>query len=670
MQTKEIVLTISILSAFGFHLWSVFRIYRFVRLGKPSYDPIENTGWRIKSILTYFFGQKSVVREPSGWGHFFIFWGFIILGMATMEMFTRGYNPTFHWGNVLGHGVESVLATCFDFLGFTVIVAIVIAFIRGFIIRPDRLSQLRKGWHGRLDAAFILGMILTLMISMFFTHGYVIKNERALAGFTPISNFFAQFASGDRDGMMPTGYHVAWWIHNFIILLFLSYIPHSKHVHLIGVMPKFFFRRDKERDRKDGVLKKIDFESVDFESDDVSLGTGKITDFTWPQLLDFYACTECGRCQEVCPAYLSGKELNPAVLIHDLKEHLNEVGPDLVAGKDNQNGKELIGDVISEEVIWGCTTCLACVEACPVFIEHVDTLQDMRRFLVMDQAKVSPEVAKTLDNMENIGNPWGLPNQNRTKWCEGMDVPLMKDKKETEYLYWVGCAAALDARNQTVARSMVKILKAANIDFAILGTEESCTGDSARRLGQEYLFQMMAENNIEALGKYQFKKIITTCPHCFNTLGNEYKDFGADYEVIHHSEFIAELIDSGKIKPNKNISETVTYHDACYLGRHNGIYDAPRSVLSSVTNGKVVEMERSREKGLCCGAGGGMMWSDEDPDQRVNLVRFGDVEASGAGLVSTACPFCNIMLDDARKMKGKEDEVEVKDIAELIAAAL
>lgn len=670
MQTKEIVLTISILSAFGFHLWSVFRIYRFVRLGKASYDPIENTGWRIKSILTYFFGQKSVVREPSGWGHFFIFWGFIILGMATMEMFTRGYNPTFHWGNVLGHGVESVLATCFDFLGFTVIVAIVIAFIRGFIIRPDRLSQLRKGWHGRLDAAFILGMILTLMISMFFTHGYVIKNERALAGFTPISNFFAQFASGDRDGMMPTGYHVAWWIHNFIILLFLSYIPHSKHVHLIGVMPKFFFRRDKERDRKNGVLKKIDFESVDFESDDVSLGTGKITDFTWPQLLDFYACTECGRCQEVCPAYHSGKELNPAVLIHDLKEHLNEVGPDLVAGKDNQNGKELIGDVISEEVIWGCTTCLACVEACPVFIEHVDTLQDMRRFLVMDQAKVSPEVAKTLDNMENIGNPWGLPNQNRTKWCEGLDVPLMKEKKETEYLYWVGCAAALDARNQTVARSMVKILKAANIDFAILGTEESCTGDSARRLGQEYLFQMMAENNIEALGKYQFKKIITTCPHCFNTLGNEYKDFGADYEVIHHSEFIAELIDSGKIKPNKNISETVTYHDACYLGRHNGIYDAPRSVLSSVTNGKVVEMERSREKGLCCGAGGGMMWSDEDPDQRVNLVRFGDVEASGAGLVSTACPFCNIMLDDARKMKGKEDEVEVKDIAELIAEAL
>lgn len=670
MQTKEIVLTISILSAFGFHLWSVFRIYRFVRLGKPSYDPIENTGWRIKSILTYFFGQKSVVREPSGWGHFFIFWGFIILGMATMEMFTRGYNPTFHWGNVFGHGVESILATCFDFLGFTVMVAIVIAFIRGFIIRPDRLSQLRQGWHGRLDAAFILGMILTLMISMFVTHGYVIKNERALAGFTPISNFFAQFASGERDGIMPTGYHVAWWIHNLIILLFLSYIPHSKHVHLIGVMPKFFFRRDKERNRKSGVLKKIDFESVDFESDDASLGTGKITDFTWPQLLDFYACTECGRCQEVCPAYHSGKELNPAILIHDLKEHLNEVGPDLVAGKDNPNGKELIGGVISEEVIWGCTTCLACVEACPVFIEHVDTLQDMRRFLVMDQAKVSTEVAKTLDNMENIGNPWGLPNQNRTKWCEGLDVPRMKDKKETEYLYWVGCAAALDARNQTVARSMVKILKAANIDFAILGTEESCTGDSARRLGQEYLFQMMAENNIETFGKYQFKKIITTCPHCFNTLGNEYKDFGTDYEVIHHSEFIAELIDSGKIKPNKNISQTVTYHDACYLGRHNGIYDAPRSVLSSVTNGKVVEMERSREKGLCCGAGGGMMWSDEDPDQRVNLVRFGDVEASGAGLVSTACPFCNIMLDDARKMKGKEDEVEVKDIAELIAEAL
>ncbi len=669
MQLQQIVLTILIFASVGFFLFSVFRIYRFIRLGKPSYDPIGDWGWRIQSVLKDFFGQMSVVREPSGWGHFFIFWGFLILGLATIEMFARGYNPHFHWGQILGHPIEAFLKTAFDLLGFSVIVAIVIAMIRGFIVRPDRLSKLRGSAHGKFDAALILGMILTLMISMFFTHGYLIKTEGELAGFTPVSNLFATFVSTSTNGILPFGYHLAWWIHNFIILTFLAYIPHSKHVHLLGAFPNILLRRN-PKDRKRGVLKKIDFEKVDFEAEGVSLGVGKIQDFTWPQLLDLYACTECGRCQENCPAYHSGKALNPAMLIHDLKAYLNEVGPHLVAGKEPPNGKQLVGEVISEEVIWACTTCLGCVENCPVFIEHVDDLQDMRRHLTMDQGKVSAEVAKTLENMENIGNPWGLPHQNRLKWCEGLNVPVMSEKKEAEYLYWVGCAAALDTKNQSVARSLVKILQTAGVDFAILGLEESCTGDSARRLGQEYLFQMMAQNNIETLKKYKFKKIITTCPHCFNTLGNEYKQFDGNFEVLHHSEFISELIASGKIKPQKNLSKKVTYHDACYLGRHNGIYNAPRSVVNSVASGEFVEMQRNRAKGLCCGAGGGIMWMDEEPDKRVNLVRFGDVEASGAEVAATACPFCNIMLDDARKMKGKEDEVAVRDIAELVAEAL
>ncbi len=669
MGMKELLLTVLILSSVGFSLWSVLRIFRFVRLGKPAHDPVDNWGWRIASVFRYFFGQRTVVREPSGWGHFFIFWGFMVLGMATIEMFVRGYAPAFQWGDLLGHSVEAILATCFDFLGLAVMLAIVVAVIRRYIMQPDRL---RKDLAAKLDAGFILGMILTLIISMFFTHGYIIKNVRALAGFTPVSNLFATFVSGARDGVLPLGYDVAWWIHNLIILIFMSYIPHSKHVHLVGALPNILLRRDREGNRRPGVLKKIDFENVDFEAEDVTLGVSKIDDFTWPQLLDLFACTECGRCQDNCPAYHSGKPLNPALMIHDLKEHLVDVGPGLLSGanKSSDNGKTMVGDVISEAVVWSCTTCLACVEHCPVFIEHVDTLQDMRRFLVMDQAQVSDEVAKTLENMENIGNPWGLPNQNRLKWCEDLDVPLMQDKKEAEYLYWVGCAAALDPKNQSVARSLVKILNTAEIDFAILGTEERCTGDSARRLGQEYLFQMMAEYNIETLNKYQFKKIITACPHCFNTLGNEYQDFGGNYEVVHHSEFLAELLAAGKINPKKNISKRMTYHDACYLGRHNGIYDSPRSVVDSVSDGGTVEMERSRNKGLCCGAGGGMMWTDEESDKRVNLVRFGDVEEVQAELVATACPFCNIMLDDARKMKGKEAEVEVKDLAELVEDAL
>lgn len=669
MQTQQVVLTVLILASVGFFIWSVFRIFRFVRIGKPSYDPVDNFGWRIGSVLKNFFGQMTVVREPSGWGHFFIFWGFMVLGFATVEMFVRGYNPHFYWGSILGTQIESVLKTSFDFFGFAVMVAIVISLIRGFIIRPDRLSKLRGYLAGQLDAALVLGMILTLMISMFFTHGYIIKSGDKLAGFTPVSNFFAQFVSGSSDGTLPLGYYVAWWIHNVVILSFLAYIPHSKHVHLVGALPNILLRRRGE-DRKRGVLKKIDFEEVDFESEDATLGVAKIEDFSWPQLLDLYACTECGRCQDNCPAYLSGKELNPAILIHNLKEYLNVKGSWIFSGKKQQNGKQLIGDVITDDVIWACTTCAACVEHCPVFIEHVDDLQDMRRTLTMDQANISEEVAKTLENLENIGNPWGLPQEKRTAWTEGLDIPVMRDKGEVEYLYWVGCAAAFDPKNQNVAKSFVKILRAADVDFAILGPEEGCTGDSARRLGQEYLFQMIAEKNIETLNKYKFKKIITACPHCFNCIGNEYKQLEGEYEVIHHSEFIAELIESGKIKPKKNVNKRVTYHDACYLGRHNGIYNAPREVVNSIANGEVVEMTRSREKGLCCGAGGGMMWMDEEPDKRVNLVRFRDVEESQAGLAATACPFCNIMLDDARKMKGKEDEVEVKDIAELVAEAL
>lgn len=663
MELKQIILTSLILTSVGFFLYSVYRLYQLVSLGQPSYDPIKDWAWRVKSVLKYFFGQATVVRERSGWGHFFIFWGFIVLGMATVEMFVRGYDPHFHWGNLLGGKMESLLKTSFDLLGFAVMAAIVVALVRGFIVRPDRLSKLRKGVAGKLDALLILGMILTLMISMFFTHGYLIKSEGSLAGFTPVSNLFASFVSANNGSELPVGYQIAWWIHNLTILIFLAYIPHSKHVHLVGALPNIFLRRRPE-DRKRGVLKRIDFEKVDFEAEDVSLGVNKIEDFTWPQLLDLYACTECGRCQDNCPAYLSGKDLNPALLIHDLKVYLNK------AGRNERDSKNLIGDVITEEVIWACTTCLGCVENCPVFIEHVDHLQDMRRYLTMDQAQVSPEVAKTLENMENIGNPWGLPQQNRTKWCEGLDVPIMSEKKEAEYLYWVGCAAALDPKNQNVARSLIKILNAGGVDFAILGTEESCTGDSARRLGQEFLFQMMAERNIETLKQYKFKKILTTCPHCFNTLGNEYKQLNGDFEVIHHSEFISELIEKGKVTPNNKLNKRVTYHDACYLGRHNNIYDTPRTVVNAVVNGAVIEMNRFREKGLCCGAGGGMMWMDEEPDKRVNLVRFADVEECKAELAVTACPFCNIMLDDARKMKGKEDEVDVKDLAELVAEAL
>ncbi len=663
MTLSEIILTVLIVAAVAFFIWSVVRKYLYIRAGQASYEPIADWGKRVEQVLIYFFGQRNVVREPSGWGHFFIFWGFNVLGFASLEMFAQGYAPGFRWAGIVGPAVGAVFGTLFDFFGLAVIVAVIIALIRRFIVQPPRL---RKDFEARFDATLILGFILALMLAMFFTNGYDINMGRGPEGFVPVSKLFAGFVGGTPGGAVPFGRQFFWWVHNLVILIFLAYIPHSKHVHIVGAFPNILLRR---LGRPRGRLKKIDFDAIDFDADDVRIGVGKVEDFTWPQLLDLYACTECGRCQDNCPAYNSGKLLNPALLVHDLKQHLNKVGPQILQGKDDGR-PELVGEVIKEEVLWGCTTCLACVEHCPVFIEHVDDIIDMRRYLTMDLGKVSPEVAKTLENMENVGNPWGMAQQNRLKWAEGLDVPLMADKKEVDYLYWVGCAAAFDARNQNVARSLVKIMRAAGIDFAILGMEENCTGDSARRLGQEYLFQMMAEKNIETLNKYRFNRIVTACPHCYNTLKNEYSDFGGHYEVVHHSELIEDLIDQGKIQLKKNLKRRVTYHDACYLGRHNGVYDAPRSAVRAVAASDVVEMKRSRQKGLCCGAGGGMMWMDEDPQKRVNLLRFGDIEKTGAQMAAVACPFCNIMLDDARKAKGKEEDVDVRDIAELTAEAL
>jgi Fe-S oxidoreductase/nitrate reductase gamma subunit len=663
MTASELILIALILASVGFFTWSVVRKFTFVRSGQPSYEPVTDWGKRIEQVLVYFFGQRSVVREPSGWGHFFIFWGFNIIGLATIEMFVQGFQPGFRWGQLLGPAVGAILGSLFDFFGLAVIVAVVIALIRRFIVQPPRL---RKDFAARFDATLILSLILILMFAMFFTNGYDINLGNGPEGFVPVSKFFAGFVGGNPGDQLPAGRQFFWWLHNLVILAFLAYIPHSKHVHIVGAFPNILLRR---LGRPRGQLKKIDFEEIDFESEDVRIGVGRVEDFTWPQLLNLYACTECGRCQDNCPAYNSGKLLNPALLIHDLKVYLNKVGPQIGQGQD-ENRPELVGEVIKEEVIWACTTCMGCVEHCPVFIEHVDDIIDMRRYLTMDLGKVSPEVAKTLENMENVGNPWGMAQQNRLNWTEGLDVPIMAEKKEADYLYWVGCAAAFDARNQNVARSLVKIMQAAGLDFAILGMEESCTGDSARRLGQEYLFQMMAEKNIETLNKYRFKRIVTACPHCFNTLKNEYTDFGGNYDVVHHSELIEELIEQGKIRPKKNLNKRVTYHDACYLGRHNDVYDAPRAAVQAVAASDVVEMKRSRAKGLCCGAGGGMMWMDEDPSKRVNLLRFGDIEKTGAQMAAVACPFCNIMMDDARKAKGKDEDVDVRDIAELTAEAL
>ena len=486
------------------------------------------------------------------------------------------------------------------------------------------------------------------------------------ATYIPVSNFAAGILAGVSS---ETLHKVFWWAHNLVILIFLIYIPHSKHLHLLGSIPNIFFRSFRPKVE----LSKLDLEDESRET----FGITKIEEFTWKQLLDLYACTECGRCQVNCPAYLTKKPLSPWHLIHDLKEHLKKKAPLLLkknSKEENQENepkiltKKLVGEVITDDVIWSCTTCMGCQNACPVFIEHIHKIIDMRRTLVLDDSSMSQEVQRCFTNMENNSNPWGIGFSARADWAKDLEVKIMGEDSSVDYLLWVGCAGSFDDRNKKVATALVKILKAANISFAILGTEEKCCGETARRMGNEYLAQMLIQENVEILKGYNVKKIIALCPHCMNSFKKDYPQFGGNYEVIHHSVFIQELLKSGKIKLQIPLNSTMTYHDSCYLGRHNDIYNPPREILKSVEGIKLIEMDRWGEKSFCCGAGGGRMWMEEHLGTRINETRTEDALKTGAEKICTACPYCLTMFEDG--LKAKQKELKVMDVAEVIEQSL
>jgi len=416
-----------------------------------------------------------------------------------------------------------------------------------------------------------------------------------------------------------------------------------------------------------GALKPIDLEKAE------TFGAAKITNFTWKQLLDCYSCVICGKCQDVCPAYASGKPLNPKKLIQDLKEHLFEVGPKLlkVKGKVEASSANpniaLVGNAVTEDELWDCTTCRACQEVCPVSVEHIDKIIDLRRNLVLEQASIPETAEGALRSIEDRGHPWRGTTLTRTDWAQGLDIKTLAEDSDIDILYWVGCTEALEERSMRIAQAMAKLLKLAGIKFGVLGSDESCCGEPARRLGNEYLFQMQAEKNIELLKGYNVRKIVTACPHCFNTLKNEYPQFGGNFEVIHHTEFIADLLKEGKLRIIKGSGGVVVYHDPCYLGRYNDIYEPPRQVLNSVPDITLVEAERNRERGFCCGGGGGRMWLEESVGRRISELRIEQVIETKAQIVATACPFCLQMFDDAIKAKEAEEWLKVTDIAELVA---
>jgi Fe-S oxidoreductase/nitrate reductase gamma subunit len=641
-----------VLFALGFlRRWSLWR------LGTKE-NRLDHILSRIKTTLAVTFAHIRILNQAyPGVMHFFILWGSILLiGGKIVRLFSYPVGLTIPPQNVFLYS-----SWVSEIGGLLLIIGCLIALYRRYIQRPDRLDNLP-------DDALIFGWIIVILLTGYMTKGYRIAISEVgrpvdWAMWSPIGYFFSfafpTFLTEARNEILL--WHRA-VIHTIPAFLFLAYIfiSRSRMQHIWLSPLNIFFRSLKPK----GALIPIDIESAE------TFGTGKIEDFTWKQLLDLDACTRCGRCQDSCPAYLTGKPLSPKKVILDLRSHLYDTYSIPFFRKPKEDRSDMITDVITEEVLWECTTCRACQEACPVYIEHIGKIVDMRRYLVLEQAKMPETSESILKCIETRGHSCRGTMATRTDWATDLDIKLLADNTDVDILYFVGCAAALEDRNMKVAKAMVNILKAAGINFAILGLEETCCGEPARRLGNEYLFQLQAMKNIEMFKTYKVKKIVTTCPHCYNTIKNEYPQFEGEFNVVHHSEFIAELIKEGKIKVNPSSSDKLTYHDSCYLGRHNDIYEAPRQVAQSTSQTRLIEMKRSRENGFCCGGGGGHFWMEERVGKRISEERIEQVLQCNANRISAACPYCLQMFEDAIKAKEVEESLKVLDIAELVALAL
>ncbi len=555
--------------------------------------------------------------------------------------------------------------------------AIGTAAFRWAVSHPARLygykpAEERLAGQSHWEAYLILFFISCIMIGgLLYDGGRIVAEPdnplvQAEAAWQPISHLVGLAVASFGPGAAHTASNFGWWLHNVVILIFLNLLPLSKHFHIITSLPNVFFSKTQPR----GALSKMDLENG------TTFGTSYINQFTWKQVLDMYSCTECGRCASHCPATMSGKELAPRQLLLNLRDYLYEREGEMLAlkpaGGDGAEavtiGENIVGErLIHDEVLWACTTCRACEEACPVMIEYVDKIVDMRRHLVQEESRFPSELTRTFKAMETQSNPWGVDAMQRDAWAEGLGIPTMADNPTAEYLYFVGCAGAFDDRAKRTTQAVAKILKHAGVNFAILGKEETCNGETARRIGNEYLFQTMAQMSVEVLNGYNVKKILTNCPHCFNTLKNEYPQFGGNYEVVHATEFVEQLITQGKVQFKANGTGTVTYHDSCYLGRYNDVFDAPREILSKLPGVTLKETERNRKFGMCCGAGGGRMWMEEEPDKRVNIRRVEQLLETSPDQVAVACPFCMTMIDDGLKAKGLEEKVQAVDVMEMVA---
>lgn len=706
-----LLITVIALALAGRRAWWLFRL---VRSGQPDHSRTDHLPQRIRTQITEVFGQRRLLKwSIPGVAHFLTFWGFVILFFTIVEAYGALFDKDFaFWW--FGHG--RALGFLEDFFAVAVLVGLIAFSIIRLRHAPERELRQSRFYGSHTGAAWaVLGMIGAVIVTLLIYRGAQVNTGVFPYGHSRWA--FASYLVG--KALHPLGYSANDNIETAFILAqlaiifgFLVFVTYSKHLH-IGLAPLNV--TTKRMPIALGALQPMESggKPIDFEDpgeDDV-FGRGKVEDFTWKGMLDFATCTECGRCQSQCPAWNTGKPLSPKLVIMDLRDHLFAKAPYLLGGAElpedasvsgeaghgvpesgfgripgsgpEQALRPLVGTleeggVIDPDVLWSCTTCGACVEQCPVDIEHVDHIVDMRRYQVLVESAFPSEAGTMLKNLENKGNPWGMNASAREEWTQGLDFEVRRVEGEipedVDYLFWVGCAGALEDRSKRVTRAVAELLHTAGVEFAILGSGETCSGDPARRLGNEFVFQMLAQQNVETLNEAKAKKIVATCPHCFNTLANEYPQLGGNYEVVHHTQLLGQLVEDGRLTPVAPVDASVTYHDPCYLGRHNKVYTPPREVLSAVPGLRSTEMHRCKERGFCCGAGGARMWMEEKIGKRINTERVDEALGLDPDVVSTACPYCMVMLSDAvteKKQNGEaRDDVEVLDVAQLLQRSL
>jgi len=696
ISVKTGVFALVFLAGMGGLLFTCLRLYRFMKIGRPDVK-LDRLGDRVISVLVYWLGQKKVAEKtmdkpPVGFTskhHLMIFWGFLIVTIGTVEVWFNGFTGLDF--SFLPSAIFIPLRWTVDVFNLIVLLAVGFGFFRRIVVKP-RLIPMSN------EAIIILGAIAGLMLTHFGFHAFRMIAAHDLESSAPISTVVAELFYGTAPSTASLVSQVFWWMHVVLGLAFINFVPYSKHIHILGSLPNIFFRKLSER----GLMPKLNLE------DENDWGVGKIEQFTQKSLMDQYACTECARCSNFCPAFNTDKPLSPMKLIHDLRDEMIERGsrrdeiaklekavpeaerekaiegaPGVLgllyaAKKAFDDMPAMVGGRIHDETLWACTTCGACQEVCPVFIDHPLKILQMRTHLTLVESRIPSELTRTFSNLEKNSNPWGIASERRMEWAEGLTVPTIEENPSAEYLLFVGCAGAFDDRIKKTMRAFVEVLQIAEVSFAVLGKQESCSGDTARRGGNEYLFQSQAEANVTLMNEAKVRKVVASCPHCFHTIKNEYPQFGGKYEVIHHSELLAYLITSGKIKPEEQVAKSYTYHDSCYLGRWNQVYEAPRQILDAVAGagvapadaGKVTEMVRSKKHGFCCGGGGARMWMEEKIGTRVNNNRANEIIETGAEAVAVACPFCTIMISDGIKAANADEKIQVLDVAEVIRKSL